>query len=105
MEAINGIKIFEVSEDEYVAAATAEDAIRWCAETYGPHGNPLTREALKAEGYLFDGGPRELAQAELDRKLSDEDVPDVKFTFREALTEGTSCGVDDYPSFFASGNC
>lgn len=99
MEAIAGMKVFEVSEDEWYVAATKEEAEQCAVENEGGSGS--TWESLSADGLLFKTGARELSDAEMDsNEYADEDGDDKVMSFRAHLESETPSS----PRHFASGN-
>ncbi len=94
MEAVNGFKVYQMSEMDWYVGRTPEEAIAaLCADVLGSD-DPQTSEELIADGYLDEDGPRELTEEDLDRcTVRDEDSPEaeaspdgyVTHTFREYL--------------------
>ncbi len=109
MEAVNGFKVYEMTDDDYYVGRTPEDAIAaLCADVLGPN-DPKTADELRSIGYLDDDAPRELPEDALDRmRVRDEDGPGaeesacgyVVRTFREQL----AAYPPDAAESFCSGN-
>jgi len=90
------IKVFAMSEYEWVAGRTAEEVKAWYIEEIG------LREKDIDEGY-----PRALTEAEMGRftfydgERGDEDVETM--TFKEQLRRLVGADPDQFPCIFAEG--
>lgn len=91
------IKVYEVAEDEWIAAESEEAATAFYKELVG--------EATYAEVFEEFGEPVELsAECMQHLKFTDDEVsPPRKMTFAERLAELVA-EADDFPQFFATGN-
>jgi hypothetical protein len=86
------IKVWQVTDVEWFAAATAEDALKAFAEYAGDCYEELLEEF---------GEPEELSDAALDRlQFTDED-DGVSRSFREELAKRIADG-GAFPQFFAT---
>lgn len=94
---MKNVKVFEVAEDEWIAAETADEA----AAFY----KTLVSQATYEEVLQEFGEPVELTPEQLSRlKFTDDEVqPPRRMTFAERLAE--ICAADPrLPQFFATGN-
>ncbi len=91
------VRVFEVAEDEWIAAESAESAAEFYRELVGAETYTEVTEEFSA--------PLELTQALLNkmRFTDDETTPPRTITFAERLAE-LSASAQSYPCFFATGN-
>lgn len=87
------IHIFEVSDDEYFAATSAEEAVQCAIREWGIETYDETTEEF--------GAPIELADSELCNLPFNDDGKRV--TFRAKLDQIIAAG-EKFPTYFASGN-
>ena len=88
------IKVFEVAEDEWIAAENLTSAIEYYKDMVGDD----TYEELREEF----GEPVELNNEQLKKMIShDEDSGEMSFFDRLALLLAETA---DFPQFFATGN-
>jgi hypothetical protein len=96
MKRIAEIKVFEVSEDEWIAAESAESASEFYRELVGQE----TYDEVTQEF----GSPMELTPAMLDRLRFVDEETNRTLTFAQRLTELLASENQTYPQFFATGN-
>jgi hypothetical protein len=87
------IHVFEVSDDEYFAATSAEEAMLCAIKAWG-------RKTYEESTEEF-GGPMELDDTVLSEMPFNDDGH--RTTFREKLDQMIAVG-DKFPTYFASGN-
>lgn len=89
------IKVFEVAEDEYVAAFTPESAAQYAKNMMGA----LAFEEITEEF----GAPVELSEETMRRMLFTDQDTRQQMTFEERLAAELKAGMIA-PFYFASGN-
>ena len=87
------VHIFEVTDDEYFAAATAEEAVECAIREWGQDTYDESSEEFGAPMQLDD-------DALADKPFNDDGR---RVTFRVKLDEMISAG-EKFPAYFASGN-
>jgi hypothetical protein len=92
---IKVIKIFEVSEDEWIAAETVEEA----AAFYKQLVSPATYKEVLEEF----GEPQELLPVRLHQLRFTDDETGAVVSFSTRLHQLTE-GKEKFPQFFATGN-
>ena len=88
------VHIFEVSDDEYFAAATAAEAAECAIREWGQDTYEESTEEF--------GGPTELDDSVLSEMPFNDDGR--RTTFRVKLDRMIAAG-EKFPTYFASGNC
>jgi hypothetical protein len=100
------IKIFNMDDCTWVAAANLDDAWRAFAEFYGYGTTEADIQRAREDSQGFE--PEEVADAELDRMRFIDDQgdpsPETTRTFREqlAVMKGADPDGDRFPCFFAT---
>lgn len=101
MQAIDGIKLFQMNAADVYAAETEAEALECMRELLSCE----SLDELRAD-YLQDGPVVELDDDDLERKITiEDDGPDQNetrtLTFREHLQELIDSG-EEFPAFFSS---
>jgi hypothetical protein len=91
------IKVFEVSEDEWIAAETPEAAAAFYRKLVG---EATYQEVTEEFGEPVELSPEVLAHL----KFSDDEVPPNVRTFGTRLQELTDNPNEEFPQFFATVN-
>lgn len=80
MNAINGFKVFQMNDYDWVAGPTLEECIKWYLTEY----IQVEDDQDNREDYIFD--PLELSEESIDKYIyRTDDEPPVTRTFREEL--------------------
>lgn len=87
------IHVFEVSEDEYFAAGSEEDAVECAVRAWG--------RKTYADSRREFGPPSQIDDSELPKIPFNDDGK--RMTFREKLDQMIAAG-EKFPTYFASGN-
>ena len=91
----NDIKIFQMNENDYVAARTLEEAKQCLADLLN---NGLMNEEFEKE--CIDE-PHELTELDLDYRVMHDEHGNQTGTFNECLAEMIKDG-ETFPAYFAS---
>lgn len=86
MEAIKGMKVFRMTDEEWYVAANVAEAIAALASDMDCE----TEEELRAEGYLGEDGPIELTDEQMQSyemtvESENQELTDEKLTFAQFL--------------------